>query len=347
MWALLAEVTAVASPRVPHPEIANTSRRALQELYLEDEQARPVLVVVLRETWHSEGLAVVPLEPEPPIVVAGELHAPLVDGVTPSARLEPEVAFVKPSTDVLLLGTARPASRGARQGLVRLRAGKLDKSVVVFGERRWLRGAGEPKLSAPEPFEAVSLRWEHAYGGPLERRNPVGRGAFGPGQPYVDGTRAPGLERPDQLLRAWRDQPEPAGFGVVSGGWLPRAQYAGSYDEAWSTSRMPSLPADFQRRYFQAAPADQVSRTPWRGDERLRVEGAGRAALWDVALPGRSRPTLLVRLRDRQEAPTPMLDTVVVDADAQTVALTWRASVVLTRGAHDVRGILAGEAPLA
>lgn len=112
--------------------------------------------------------------------------------------------------------------------------------------------------------------------------------------------------------------------------------------EVWAFTKAPATLTT-----VQAAPADQVSPTPWRGDERLRVEGAGPAALWDVALPGRTRPTLQVRLRDRAEAPLPMLDTVVLDADAQTVALTWRASVVLTRGAHDVRAILADEAPLA
>ncbi len=42
-----------------------------------------------------------------------------------------------------------------------------------------------------------------------------------------------------------------------------------------------------------------------------------------------------------------MLDTVVIDADAMTVALTWRGHVVLGRGAHDVEAISIGQGRLA
>ncbi len=330
---------------MPHPEITNATRLALQELHLQDEEARPVLALVLRETWRWGGRALERVEPEPPIPLAGEPNPVMVADVLPSARLEPELAFVKPSTDVILLGTARPAQRGAVQGLVRLRAGPIDKTVVVFGERRWTKGLLQPSLSAPLPFEGVPLRWEYAFGGPEERRNPVGMGYFGKSLPFVEESLAPQLELPDQLLRRWRDTPTPAGFGVVGAAWMPRAQYAGTYDQKWSEQRMPALPGDFDRRMFQCAPADQIAPQPFRGDEPIGVEGAGSQRI-EWRLPCTSRPVAEVRLRDGRATPELVLDTVVIDADAGEVALTWRGHHVLTRGAHDVRAIAITEAPL-
>jgi hypothetical protein len=344
---------------VPHPDVVNTTRRALQVLHLQDEAARPVAVVVLRETWAITPRGLAPLEAEPPIDVAGALHPPLPPPSTPasgaarpagppSARLEPEATFVKPSTDVLLLGTAVASEPRGRTGQVRLRLGPIDKSVLVFGVRTWSRGVAEPALTAPLPLEPTSLRWEHAFGGPEERRNPIGVGHFGRTPVFVDGAAAPRLERPDAPIRGWRDTPAPAGFGVVSGGWLPRAALAGTYDEAWQATRMPALPSDFDRRYFQSAPLDQITPRPLAGGEAFLVEGVqigddpGPGALRG-ALPRGAWPTLELTLRDRVEAPRPTLDTVVLDADAATLSLTWRAHAVLPRGAHDLRAVRVGE----
>jgi len=332
---------------VPHPEIVNSSGYAFQELHLQDESGRPVLVLVVRGLWRWAGRALEPIEGPNPIPLAGALHPPLQPEVLPSARLEPELAFVKPAADVLLLGTARPSARGGAEGLVRLRLGPIDKSVVVFGERRWTKGLLQPNLSDPAPFEGVVLRWEHAFGGPEERRNPLGIGHFGKAPNFVPDTLAPSLELPDQRIRKWKDAPTPAGFGVVGAGWMPRIQYAGTYDEAWKKTRMPALPADFDRRMFQCAPADQIATL--RGDEPFSVEGAGQevGARFAARLPGSLPPTAKVRLRDRDESPPMMLDTVVLDADEASVALTWRGHVRLDRGAHDVEAISIGQGRLA
>jgi hypothetical protein len=168
-------------------------------------------------------------------------------------------------------------------------------------------------------------------------------GYFGKTQPFAEDTLAPAIERPEHLVRGFRDTPEPVGFGVVGGGWPQRARWAGTYDEAWSRDRMPGLPADFDRRFFQCAPADQVSPRPFLGNEPVRVDGVGSGPL-ELTLPVRQRPTARVRLRTGDAEPPLMLDTVVIDADLRTVALTWRGHVALERGAHDVRAIVLGEA---
>ncbi len=340
---------------MPHPDVVNTTRRALQLLHLQDEAARPVVVVVLRETWALTPQGLAPLEAEPPIDVAGALHPPLPPtpggarpAGPPSARLEPEATFLKPSTDVLLVGTAVASEPRGRTGQVRLRLGPIDKTVLVFGARAWSRGVAEPTLSAPLPLEPTALRWEHAYGGPEDRRNPLGVGHFGRTPVFVDGAPAPRLELPGAPIRGWKDAPAPAGFGVVSGGWLPRAALAGTYDEAWQATRMPALPSDFDRRFFQAAPLDQITPRPLVGGEPFVVEGVRvgddpRPGTLRGALPRGLWPTVELTLRDHVEAPRPILDTVVLDADAGTLALTWRAHAVLSRGAHDVRAVHVGE----
>jgi len=79
------------------------------------------------------------------------------------------MALAKPSTDVLLRGSAytRPASRRVVDTGVRV--GAACKVVRVWGDRRIEVGAGgglPVGFGAPEPFESMPLSWERAYGGP-------------------------------------------------------------------------------------------------------------------------------------------------------------------------------------
>ena len=49
----------------------------------------------------------------------------------------------------------------------------------------------------------------------------------------------------------------PMALGPVGRGWRPRLSYAGTYDQHWIDEVFPFLPADFDDRYYQAAPEDQ------------------------------------------------------------------------------------------
>ena len=55
--------------------------------------------------------------------------------------------------------------------------------------------------------------------------------------------------------------------------WMPRRQYAGTYDARWEQSRAPYLPADFDPRFFQVAPADQVVPGYLTGGEPVELFG--------------------------------------------------------------------------
>ena len=76
------------------------------------------------------------------------------------------VAGIKPTTDVLLRGSAR-SHRGPVSALTAaLRIGGTAKAVQVWGDRRISLGrSGALGFSVPEPFTSMPLTWERAYGG--------------------------------------------------------------------------------------------------------------------------------------------------------------------------------------
>jgi hypothetical protein len=124
----------------------------------------------------------------------------------------------------------------------------------------------------------MPLVYERAFGG-VDResahpdrdwdcRNPVGTG-FAVSRDHLTGKALPNIEYPNERVASWRDRPTPAGFGVLSAHWHPRARFAGTYDEKWMRERQPLLPEDFADRFFQTVPPDQQSPTFLRGGEEV------------------------------------------------------------------------------
>ncbi|MCV5919813.1 DUF2169 domain-containing protein, partial [Escherichia coli] len=64
-----------------------------------------------------------------------------------------------------------------------------------------------------------------------------------------------------------------AGFGPVPPFFEARQTLAGTFDEEWIENRKPMLPLDFDRRFFQSAPADQQCKGFLKGGERLMMSG--------------------------------------------------------------------------
>jgi hypothetical protein len=334
---------------MPHAAIENRTPFAFADLYLADEEGRPVVVTVIRASYEIVGRRLRIAEQQAPVPLGGELNG--TGGADrASYRLEPEAAFVKPATDVVLLGHARPPRFGASESSVSLQVGSLTKTVAVIGDRTWVKSAGGIAATRPQPFERIPLIYERAFGGwdrsagtperpAFEPRNPVGTGFRAPSGRFEEGIVLPNFEDPDRRLGSYGDVVPPAGFGFVSPNWQPRAALGGTYDAAWSRERMPRLPADFDRRFFNAASPGLVSRGYLRGDEPVAVVGTSPGAGLSFQLPAVARPTVRVGLLRGDEWPAAELDTLVVDSDEDRVYLTWRAHVVLRDGPHDVLGI--------
>lgn len=332
--------------------LLNNSPFAAQELYLTDEDGQTLLVVVVQATYAgTPEAALVLAEEQPPVELRGTYNG---EPGASSYRLEPQMAPYKLATDVVLLGHAYAPRYGVPHVDVRFLLGPVRKTVRVFGDRKWYHRMGFEAASEPQPFEKIPLIYDRAFGGwdrtpenpekhTCESRNPLGMGYHHKSYcRFVEGEPLPNLEDPRQLLTGYSKAPPPAGFGFLGPDWMPRVEYAGTYDETWMQTRMPLLPKDFDRRFFNAVPPDQMAPLgALQGTEQGLVVGAVPEGQWTFTLPGEPPPRCTVHFkRAEPQTPAANLDTVIVDTDARQVSLLWRAHLrVPASRVHDVQAI--------
>lgn len=290
-----------------------------------DKEGRQVLVVVVKATYAvlEDGRCRLTKPQIPPTEADVSLGEPGESSIVD----ESDYATFKPKTDVLLKGHAyAPGGKPTEVVDVQMTVGPVSKSIRVFGDRLWKPALVLGyELSSPVPFVKMPLIYERAFGGVDHRPNPVGRGLHRKKSEKVQGTLLPNLENPKELIRNPFDTPGPAGFGPLGRAWLPRATYAGTCDEAWKEKRFPFLPEDFDDRYFQAAPADQVA-GPLRGGEKVVLKNLTPEGVLEFALPKPDIAVQVVGLDDVDEDLPCVLDTVLLDPDRRRVSLVWRAT---------------------
>lgn len=336
-----------------HPSVDNRTGFVFEPLFVADEEGRPVVAALIKATYDLRPSGGLQLAPEQqPALFAGVFHG---EPDVSSYRFEPEFAFVKPATDVALIGHACARARNQTEALVTLRVADLTREVLVSGDRAWESRWLGKRPSAPAAFEKIPLVWERAFGGwdrsaadatkhSFEPRNPVGVGYRAKFASFEEGAKLPNLEAPDERLTSWTGRVTPAGFGFVGPNWMPRAKFAGTYDEAWSKSRKPKLPSDFDRRFFNSAAPGLTAKGFLAGDESVAIDGVAPTPL-KFALPGERPPRCRLTFRHKDdELLEPRLDSVVLDMDRMRVVLTWRAHTGLRDGPLDVRSFLVAKA---
>jgi hypothetical protein len=332
-----------------HPALDNKTPFAFEALILVSEEGLPILVPIMKATYsiQEKGQLIV-AEKQIPINIAGEYWG---DPEKSGYKYEPETAFIKPATDVVLIGYAHTPKPHVTEVDVTLRVGPIEKVVRVVGDRYWVKRFGMTFKTKPEPFERMPLIYERAFGGwdrshpipekhSFEPRNPVGTAFRAKRGKFEEGVRLPNLEDPRRPLKRYRDKPPPAGFGFISPHWQPRAALAGTYDEAWTKERMPLLPSDFDRRFFNAAPPDQIAPGFLKGDEPVVILNASPSGMISFSLPSVPPPQCLVELQGHpdQHLQT-QLDTVIINTDENLLFLLWRANLVLRSGPQDIVSI--------
>lgn len=126
---------------------------------------RTELGVVFKATYRFDD----PLRPQwaeqqLPLARTNVAHEELVPGVAPSMKEVPELLGFCSGTDIVIRGHARPARPTATMqvGVV---VGRLRHVAQVSGRRLVDRSGSRLVFTAPEPFEAMPLRYELAYGG--------------------------------------------------------------------------------------------------------------------------------------------------------------------------------------
>ncbi|MFT4538700.1 MAG: hypothetical protein ACI841_004907 [Planctomycetota bacterium] len=329
-----------------HPKIDNPTPFVFEPLFVADEEGRPIVAPVVKATFSVSDRGDVKLaEVQQAVCFAGKFNT---EEEISSYRLEPEIAFTKPSTDIVLLGHAQPERAGTTTMEVRFEVGSNRQRARVTGDRIFEKGFFGDRISKPQPIDKIPLIYERAFGGwdrthekpkhhSCETRNPVGVGFQAKkGTPIPEGP-LPNIESLDRPLNSRGGKSTPVGFGFISPDWKPRVGFVGTYDDAWTESRSPLLPTDFDRRYFNAAAPNLIAPSYLKGDELVLVEGTSAAPNWQFRLPGIHAPKCLIVTRSRGAVELDTnLDTVIVDADAMTVTLTWRAFTTLRDGPLDV-----------
>ncbi|MBW2529334.1 MAG: DUF2169 domain-containing protein, partial [Deltaproteobacteria bacterium] len=254
----------------------------------------------------------------------------------PIASLEAvcEALPVLPEVDVLLYGHAHapPGPNGsvtvaqsvARLSLLRDGAPLIDKSILVYGDRR---GGG-----APEPFQRIPIGYDRALGGIGFADNPIGVGAdpSQSGMPnFVD------LRAPEERV---------ACFGPIPPSFPARRQLLGSFGRHQLSQPVVEIPDDLDWRYFQSAPEEQRIEQ-LRGDETLLLEGVteGVATIRTV-LPS-AQALLRIYPRDGGDAAEPIQmrpDLVQINTNRMVCTIVWRASIPLGSEAQAGTMVVAG-----
>jgi hypothetical protein len=332
-----------------HPAVENLTPFAFEALFATDEEGQPLLVTVVKATYAIQPKNKLALaDQQIAVSIGGECRG---DPDQASYKYEPESAFVKPGTDVVLIGHAHAPTGETRELDVTLRVGSLNKVVRVSGDRCWRKTLSMISMSKPEPFDKIPLIWERSFGGwdrshpdpekhSFEPRNPVGVGYRSKRGAFEEDVALPNLEDPRRPLKNYGDTPPPTGFGFTSPSWQPRAAFAGTYDAQWTRQRMPLLPADFDRRFFNAAPADLIAPGFLRGDEPIVALNASPRGKIAFELPGIVPPRCAIGLAGRPtEHVQTSLDTVMINADDDLLLMLWRGNLKLKRSWDDVLAI--------
>jgi hypothetical protein len=155
------------------------------------------------------------------------------------------------------------------------------------------------------------------------------------GERTLDGLPLPNIEDPATPISSPKDRPIPAGFAPISAHWEPRRSYAGTYDEAWQSSRAPYLPSDFDTRFFQLAPPDLVAPGYPQPGEWIQVHGATPAGKLAFQLPPARVEVTYVLGSDLPRRPA-NLDTVMIQPDEGRLILVWRAELPCDKKALQV-----------
>jgi len=318
-----------------------------------EPSGRELLVVAIKGTFALPG-------PGDPVRLADE-QRPLIMADTftgapgfSAPLLEADFAPRKHACDVLLNGHAHaPAGRQVTHLRAGVRVGPMQKVFDVVGDRVWQAASQGITASAPQPFTAMPVSYDRAFGGADrhsddEREhdaylpNPVGRGWHRHlKSAWVDGTPLPNIEEVGRPVRQPGDACTPIALGPLGRGWPQRACHAGTYDQAWLDHECPFLPHDFDDRYFQAAPLDQRIPIP-QGPIPVDLSHLSASGDCSFVLPAMNAAVHVFPRRGRAERHVAQLDTIVLEPDQGHCTLTWRYTRPLVNDLFEIAQVLVG-----
>jgi hypothetical protein len=318
-----------------------------------EASGRELLVIVTKGTFvlPRAGEAVRLHEQQLPLVTADVFSG---DPATSAPVRESDFPPRKPACDVLLAGSAyAPAGRPTTSVGVQLQVGPMSKQFQVVGNGHWVTGLKGIHASAPQPFVQQSISYDVAFGGTdresddasehaAYHANPAGRGFHRrANRQSLDGSPLPNTHEPGCPIDSPFGTYRPMAFGPVGRGWEGRREYAGTYDQRWRDEVSPFLPADFDNRYFQAAPPDQ--QISWPSDQlEVVLSNLTPDGLRHFVLPHFEAPVWLFPKHGGREELKAVLDTIVLEPDQDRLTMSWRVTRPLKRSIFEVAQVLVG-----
>lgn len=251
----------------------------------------------------------------------------------------------KAGTDIVMTGSAfSREGQEVRQLDVSLQVADLYKVVRVYGDRIWERG----RITQAQLFSQMPLTYEHAFGGTLlvdgevhetEERNPVGLGFTGDLKEMdIETWPLPNLESPVQPIQNFGARPAPACFAPIAPHWRPRANFAGTYDEHWQRTRAPYLPDDYQPRFNNCVPDDQIYNGFLRGGEPISISGMHPMGDLNFNLP-QVNIINRIQVQTREVVAPFQLETIHLRPNELQVSMVWRSAVPCDKHARKIRQI--------
>lgn len=297
---------------------------------LPDVDGVDALHVVVQATFALTPAA--PLLPEQrPVDLADVCEG---DGDARWVRRPGVVHLPRRRTDVLVDGEAvAPGGRAVTVLDAAVEVGPLLRAMRVYGPRSFT-GHAAPFCTAPAPFTRAALTPANAFGGrfgpgAFDARNPLGAGFVPPGLRDLAALRdrpLPAVEDPADPLRAPGDAPEPVLWTPVAPSWHPRAARAGTYDDAWSRTRAPFLPADYDERFSQTSAERAWVAPHLRGGERIALTHLAEAPLLEARVPT-YRPAVTARFRGADAALPASLEALQLTPGEGRATALWRAAL--------------------
>ena len=314
---------------------------------------RELLVVVIKGTFRipEENGAVLTLsEEQAPMTMADLFHGE--PGLS-APKEEADFAPRKPRCDVLLNGSAyAPAGEPTERLEVGLQMGSWAKRFAVVGDRTW-HGHGAIRPTKPLPFTSMPISYDRAFGGfdarhedpgqlAAHKSNPSGRGYHKHLKPeWVHDSPLPNTEALNQPITRPDGDYSPKAFGPIGRHWHPRYAFAGTYDEHWIEEVAPFLPADFDERYYQAAPPDQQLSLPI-GEQLVTLTNLTRDGHRVFKLPHLEAPVHVFPKKGAQEDYKAAVDTILIEPDLGLVKMTWRIARPLKRNLFEIAQVMVG-----
>ncbi|EGQ9162691.1 DUF2169 domain-containing protein [Vibrio parahaemolyticus] len=297
-----------------YPELSIKGR------FQRDENGDEVWVVVAKRTWQFDGevwheLGDSEIFDDPQYL--GE------EGFS-AMKVDQEFAYTKNNTDVLVYGKARSYAKKpvTYQECRVLIDGHIDKTLAVHGERVWVEHGGSVTLSKPVPFIEKDIDYTCAIGGDL--RNRIGGGVADSNKELLE-QKVPSVFYPKEEWSSTSKNLRVAGFGPVPPFFEARQTLAGTFDEEWIENRKPMLPLDFDRRFFQSAPADQQCKGFLKGGERLMMSGFCHDDTISFRIP-KEKYRAIATFKDGSYPVDMAMYTLFVDAEKKTISISYTAA---------------------